>query len=410
MTADELAALSERAARILTGGGGMRALAQLLAETTGGAVLIEDDQWRHLALAEGRAKAAAVPPSFAPYYRKSIGASPTARKKRSRAYNSVVRAHLGGSLTALCAAMPGGGGEDGTPAGYVTLFIAGKQAPNLEAALRIVASAAGVECIRRGAGRTQAARTFWERFLGSGFSDLATLRDEALAAGIALPPTYVAAVFDVEGVPPATAREMIAQALASAEALCPLVSAGQVVALFPARHQTDLARARQAAGNAVRDLPQAGAVRSLACGLGGHHADLLDVPTALAEARQALVLGLRLFGRNSVTMHADLGVFALLDAGGSRETFQHFADSFIEPLLAYDRKHKTDLLKTLRLYLEVGENIKEAAERLFVHRHTIFYRLNQIAQILKVDLRSPKDQLSLRAALAIRQMHHEEEA
>jgi DNA-binding PucR family transcriptional regulator len=145
------------------------------------------------------------------------------------------------------------------------------------------------------------------------------------------------------------------------------------------------------------------------CGIGGYHADPLAMPASFREAREALLLGRRLVGRGSVTQYADLGLHALLHGGGDREAFARFADGLIEPLIAYDRKHKTELYKTLRLFFDVGENVKDAAERLSVHRHTVLYRLNQIAQILKTDLRSPRDQLALRAALTIRQMHADDE-
>lgn len=398
MTAEELADLAERAARIITGGGGLKALAQLLADSVEGAVLVEDDQWRHLALAECRGGVGALPPSFAPYHTQPMPDD-----------GQIARVKIGEQLHAFCASMPGAADSEGV-AGYVTVFVQGKSAAAVGAALRVVASAAGVECLRRGAGRSQTRRAFWERFLSGGFLDVAALKDEAAAAGIALAPSYVAALFEVEGATPAAMRETLAQALAPAEAVCPPVGAGgNVLALFPVRHQADVARARQAAANALRDLPAQGAARSMTCGIGSHHADPLEVPRSFKEARQALVLGRRLRGRGCVTQYADLGVHALLHAGADREAFSRFADATIEPLLAYDRKHKTDLLKTLRLYFEVGENVKEAAERLSVHRHTIFYRLNQISQILKVDLRSPDDQLGVRAALAIRQMHADDE-
>lgn len=399
MTVDELAALSERAARVLTSGGGLKALAQLLADAFGGAVLVEDDQWRHLALAQAAGSSGALPPSFAPHY-----AQPAPED------NGVARATPAPNLHALCAPMPGASSEADGVAGYVTLFVRGKTAPKAAAALRVIASAAGVESIRRGAGRTHARRAFWERFLSGGFAEAETLRSEAATAGVSLPPAYLAAVFDVEGSAPTAIRDTMMQALAPADAQCPLAPAGgQLLALFPVRHLADVARARQAATNAVRDLVEQAAARAITCGIGGHHADILDAPKSGKEARQALALGRRLFGRNSVTLHADLGIYALLHAGAERESFARFAETCIEPLASYDRKHKTDLLATLRLYFDVGENVKEAAERLSVHRHTIFYRLNQISQILKVDLRSPKDQLFLRAALAIRQMHHEDE-
>ena len=398
MTADELAELSERAARVIAGGGGLKALAQLLADHTGGTVLLEDERWRHLALAESDTGPKGVPASFAPFYNGASGDDARA-----------TRAKIGEGLVAFCAALPGTPDSDGV-AGYLTLFASGKPPAAASAAVRVIASAAAVECLRRGAGRAQTRRAFWDRYLSGAFADTAALKDDAAAAGVTVAPSYVAALFDVEGASPSAIRETLALALASTDAVCPAVPAGgHVLALFGVRHQADVARARQSATNAVRDLPVQGVARSLTCGIGGYHPDLLEAPKSFKEARQALVLGRRLRGRGSVTMYADLGIHALLHAGADREAFARFAESTIEPLAAYDRKHKTELLKTLRLFFEVGETVKEAAERLSVHRHTVFYRLNQISQILKVDLRSPDDQLGVRAAIAIRQMHAEDE-
>jgi len=307
MTADEIAQLAERAARIITGGGGIKALAQLLADAVDGAVLMEDEQWRHLALAEGAGATGALPASFAPYF----NGAPTAQGTDG----AIARAKIDDRITAFCAPMAGAPDADGV-AGYVTVFVAGKPASAVSAALRVVAGAAGVERVRRGAGKSQARRAFWDRVLSGGYDDSAALKDDAAAASITLAPSYVAALFDVEGASPTAVRDTIAQALASTDAVCPPVPAGgHVLALFGVRHQADVARARQAAANAVRDLPAQGVARSVTCGIGTHHADPLDVAQSFREARQALVLGRRLRGRGSVTTYAELGIHALLHAG-----------------------------------------------------------------------------------------------
>ncbi len=400
MTADELAALSEQAARILAGGGGLKAIAQLLADATQGAVLIEDDQWRHLALAEAKGGIGPLPPSFSTFYREAGSASLNGR---------VVRAAISDSLHALCVQMPGPSDAEAGP-GYVTLFVRGKSRGDVAPALRIAAGSAAVEYARRGAGRGQARRIFWEQYLSGDTADAALLKAQAAAVGVALPPSFLVGVFDLEGATSSSCWDLLHQTLVPADALCPLASAGnQVIALFPIRHKVDIARARQSAVNAVREITESGAAASANCGIGSFRPDLLEVPLTLREARLALSLGRRLYGRGAVAVYPDLGVYALLHAGADRDSFVEFAESLIEPLQAYDRKHKTDLLATLQLYFEVGENVKEAAERLSVHRHTIFYRLNQISQILKIDLKTPKGQLSLRAALAIRQMNPREE-
>jgi len=399
MTAEQLAELSERAASIVAGSGGLKALAQLLADSAQGAVLIEDDQWRHLALAQARGAVAKVPPSFAQWYENGKSAN-----------GRIARASIGTGLHAICAPMPSPGTDAESPPGYVTLFAKTRPGPPLAAAVRIVSSAAGIEMMRRGAGRSHVRRAFWERYLSGEWTNLDTIKDEAAAAGVVLPPSFLGAVFDVEGAPPNAARDAVAQAIAPADGLCPLApSSGHVIALFHMRHGADVSRARQAATNTVRDVPAQIGARSVTCGLGAYHNDIVEAPQSIEEGRRALALGRRLHGRGSVTLFADLGVYALLHTGGDRDSFLHFAEAQLAPLQLYDRKHKTDLLKTLRLYFDIGENVKEAAERLSVHRHTIFYRLNQISQILKVDLHVPKDQLSLRAALAIWQMEHDSE-
>lgn len=394
MTADDLATLSERAARILTGGGGVKALAKLLADALGCAVLVEDERWRHVAAASAAKGGVGTPGSFAEHFPKHA------------VDGRVVRATVG-DASALSMAVTPGMAE--TAAGYVSAFFVRKPPAHAAAALRIVAGALGVDLSRRDAGGQRQRREFWERFVGGVFADVESLRGHAQDARVTLANAYVAAVFDVEGAPAENVRELVTASLAPADAICPLpAGASGVLALFPIRHLADVARARQVASNAARELVERKAARAVSAGIGDYHPDQLGVAASVDEARRALHLGRRLHGRGSITNHAELGVYALLHAGASRDDFTRFAHELIEPLAAYDRKHRTDLLATLRLYFEVGENVKEAAERLSVHRHTIFYRLNQIAQLLKVDLRAPKDQLALRAALAIRQMAAED--
>jgi purine catabolism regulator len=103
-----------------------------------------------------------------------------------------------------------------------------------------------------------------------------------------------------------------------------------------------------------------------------------------------------------VMPYEDLGVYPLLLRGGaSVDELRDFAIRVLAPLRTYDEKHQTELLRTLRLYFDVGQNVKTAAAELSVHRHTVFYRLRQIAEIGGHDLDSAHDQLTLRTSIAI---------
>jgi purine catabolism regulator len=62
-----------------------------------------------------------------------------------------------------------------------------------------------------------------------------------------------------------------------------------------------------------------------------------------------------------------------------------------------------ELVKSLDAYYAAGQSIAAAARSLFVHRHTLEYRLSRIETLLARDIRSPNERLLLELALAIRE-------
>ncbi|MFH5821172.1 PucR family transcriptional regulator [Georgenia sp. AZ-5] len=76
------------------------------------------------------------------------------------------------------------------------------------------------------------------------------------------------------------------------------------------------------------------------------------------------------------------------------------ARQFLRPLLDYDRRHGGSLLETLRVYLDADRVAGEAADRLFVHRNTLRYRLRQIEELLGVGIESSWSITNLSLAVA----------
>ena len=62
----------------------------------------------------------------------------------------------------------------------------------------------------------------------------------------------------------------------------------------------------------------------------------------------------------------------------------------------YDRANRTDLYNTLKIYLELERNVLQTAKKLFIHRSTLFYRLERIGKIADVDLDDAHTRLVLR--------------
>ncbi|TDD42494.1 PucR family transcriptional regulator [Nonomuraea terrae] len=66
-----------------------------------------------------------------------------------------------------------------------------------------------------------------------------------------------------------------------------------------------------------------------------------------------------------------------------------------EKLLAYDAEHGTDLVGTLRAYLDALGNVHAAAEAAQVHQNTFRYRLRRLASISGLDLTDPDARLAV---------------
>jgi DNA-binding PucR family transcriptional regulator len=67
----------------------------------------------------------------------------------------------------------------------------------------------------------------------------------------------------------------------------------------------------------------------------------------------------------------------------------------IGPLLAYDAQRGSDLVRTLRAYMEAGFNLTKSAELLCVHPNTVVYRLRRVKELSGRDPHVPDDLLLL---------------
>ena len=76
---------------------------------------------------------------------------------------------------------------------------------------------------------------------------------------------------------------------------------------------------------------------------------------------------------------------------------QRFYEETVEPLVSYDEQYETDLVLTLETFLEADGNVAGTAQRLFTHRHTIYYRLERVRELCGLDVSSSdgREKLSL---------------
>jgi PucR C-terminal helix-turn-helix domain len=366
---------AEALARIAASGGGAKALATHLAQTCGGGVLLEDANWRHVA--------AAGSGTFPATARNVVEAGAPGRAVRVSAGNH----HIG----------------------WLSLFGTDSD-PDAELMLRLAAAVLGSEMGRDDWSRGRKTG-FWESAIGGAFHDSATAREEATLHGVAVAPNYITVALEAEAETGAERPDVNAlRALATdcfrcAQAEVGFVERGATLfVLVPAMRAVDASNAKTAATLLPRNAARRKPPLRVSGGASG-----IETLSALAHgagaAETALAIGRRLFGAGHVALYDELGAYRFLYEGAGVERLRAFASAALAPLRAYDEKHQTELERTLKLYFEVGQNVKTAAAQLNVHRHTVFYRLRQIAEITGRSLESPHDQLTLRLAVAIDELH-----
>lgn len=57
----------------------------------------------------------------------------------------------------------------------------------------------------------------------------------------------------------------------------------------------------------------------------------------------------------------------------------------LSPLADSDKHYGTSYISTLEAYLDSNCSLAAAAEKMFIHRNTMVYRVNKIRELLKID-------------------------
>jgi purine catabolism regulator len=128
-----------------------------------------------------------------------------------------------------------------------------------------------------------------------------------------------------------------------------------------------------------------------------------EVGRSLREARYALRV-CRLEGWQHAGF-ADLGTYRLLLSMTDPDALRAFSDSMLAPLDTYDRDHGGELQVSLQAFLEHNARWETAAAQLFVHRHTLRYRMRKVEELTGRDLSSSFDRMEFWLALRARELH-----
>jgi purine catabolism regulator len=127
-------------------------------------------------------------------------------------------------------------------------------------------------------------------------------------------------------------------------------------------------------------------------GIGGTYPGAAGLRWSFYEAREALSRGPGINAREPLSLP---GLLLASEALPLTE----LGRSVLAPLLDFDDQAGGDLVATLRAYLEEDASVARVAARLFVHRNTVRYRLDQIERLTGRTLASTQDRVQFWLAL-----------
>lgn len=142
----------------------------------------------------------------------------------------------------------------------------------------------------------------------------------------------------------------------------------------------------------------------LQIGAGKAYTHLKNAYNSHKEAVQAL--SLQACMQKPVVFYEELGVFQLLLNLNDGKTLQMFIRNYLGPVLDYDLAKGSDLLTTLRVYLDHDGSKQIAAQKLYIVRQSLYYRLEKIRELLGDDFMAPENRISIQVALRACQLLH----
>jgi sugar diacid utilization regulator len=178
----------------------------------------------------------------------------------------------------------------------------------------------------------------------------------------------------------------------------PVVVGAEVLLLVPGGEEATAARAADAV---LREMEAGLAGYTFALGRSRIAEDPADLPRAAGEALLAanVAQGGGADPARPALAFEQTGAYRLLLSAmieNPAELRRFYAET-VEPLLTYDEQYETELVRTLATFLEADGNVAGTAQRLFTHRHTIYYRLERVRELSGLDVSSSdgREKLSL---------------
>jgi purine catabolism regulator len=136
-------------------------------------------------------------------------------------------------------------------------------------------------------------------------------------------------------------------------------------------------------------------------GIGGNYADMKELRKSYDQAEFSLKCAIVLKNPKNIFAYKKLGILRLVFDGRDYRELEEYYQETLSQLVEYDRNFESNLVESVRIFLDENGNGIKAAKKLYVHRNTLRYRIQRAEEILGLNFANGEDRLSVQAALLI---------
>lgn len=139
---------------------------------------------------------------------------------------------------------------------------------------------------------------------------------------------------------------------------------------------------------------------SVSVGIGNSYKDLKMMKQSLNEAELAIDSAKCQELDDTITKYKDIGIYGLLFSIQNRTVLENYFSEVLGAINNNDNKDN-NLIEILETYLNENCNITVTAEKLFLHRNTLKYKIKKIEELLNCDLHNFDDCMKVKIALYV---------
>lgn len=169
---------------------------------------------------------------------------------------------------------------------------------------------------------------------------------------------------------------------------------GVVTIIYPERDKTD---------KIIKELAKQLKADEYKIGISDVFSDLFELDKYYKHATDAIEITKKLSIDRKVNYYDDYKMLSFVTKL-DKDDINNLVDNRVKSMIKYDEVHKTRYLEDINIYFSSARNINDAAKSLFIHKNSMYYRLQKIKELFGINLESEEDCFKIEFSLILLQL------